>query len=260
MRDRSIKEIEWLLKSVTDPDDPFLTECRNDSRKGVQNLLDRWARAYGRKRKLEEKWRDMCSFEWKAREQGKTLIAGIDEVGRGPLAGPVVAAAVILPEGAKILGLDDSKKISERKREEYFEEIMEMAISVGVGIVHCDVIDDINIYNAAKRAMQEALSQLQPQPDHLLIDAMELPVKISQESIIKGDSRSVSISAASIIAKVTRDRLMTDYDRQYPQYGFKKNMGYGTEAHLKALRTWGPTPWHRRSFAPVRDVINNSSV
>ena len=182
------------------------------------------------------------------REQGFSLIAGIDEVGRGPLAGPVVASAVILPETFYLPGLNDSKKISEAKRELFYETIMEEAIAVGTGIVHNEEIDEINIYEATKKAMITAVAQLSQQPDHLLIDAMKLDLPIPQLSIIKGDAKSVSIAAASIVAKVTRDRMMKEYAKEYPHYGFDKNMGYGTSAHLDALHAYGLTPWHRKKF------------
>ncbi len=254
-KSKSIKEISELLRNVQHPNDPFLQICSEDERKGVINLVKKWHRAYEQQEKLEAKWQAMREFEQVAWGEGYEFIAGVDEVGRGPLAGPVVAAAVILPRSYKLLGLDDSKKVNEAKRNAFYEEIMREAIAVGVGIMDQSVIDDINIYEATKKAMQAAIQQLKQQPDYLLIDAMKLPLAIPQQSIIKGDARSVSISAASIVAKVTRDRLMYEYDELYPQYGFKNNMGYGTKEHLAALREYGPTPWHRRSFAPVKEII-----
>jgi len=176
-------------------------------------------------------------------------VAGIDEAGRGPLAGPVVAAAVILPKHIELLGVNDSKKIPEAKREYLFDEIKKQAISVGVGIVDNDVIDDINILNATKLAMKMAVEQLEPQPEILLIDAVQLAdISIKQESIIKGDAKSISIAAASIIAKVTRDRMIKEYDEKYPQYGFASHKGYGTKQHTDAIRAYGPTEFHRKTF------------
>lgn len=177
------------------------------------------------------------------------LIAGIDEVGRGPLAGPVMAGAVILPEDHPILYLNDSKKLTEKKREELYEVIMKEAVAVGIGMASEKRIDEINILNATYEAMREAIGKLSPGPDVLLNDAVKIPgVAIRQVPIIKGDAKSVSIAAASIIAKVTRDRLMTEYDKIYPGYGFAKNKGYGTAEHIAAIKEMGPCPIHRRSF------------
>ena len=176
-------------------------------------------------------------------------ICGMDEVGRGPLAGPVVASAVILPKDCDILYINDSKKLSEKKREMLFDEIMEKAVAVGIGIVGPERIDEINILQATYEAMREAIHKLDVQPDLLLNDAVKIPgVDIPQVSIIKGDAKSASIGAASIIAKVTRDRMMVEYDRIFPEYGFAANKGYGTAVHIAALKELGPTPIHRRSF------------
>lgn len=176
-------------------------------------------------------------------------IAGVDEVGRGPLAGPVVAAAVILPPDFDLLGVNDSKKLSEKRREELFDQIMDRAVAVSIGMRDQQVIDDINILNATKQAMADAIRGLDPQPDIVLIDALELDdIAIPQRGIVKGDAKSVSIAAASIIAKVTRDRMMVDYAAQYPGYAFEKNKGYGTKAHYEGLDRLGTCPIHRRSF------------
>lgn len=176
-------------------------------------------------------------------------VCGVDEVGRGPLAGPVVAGAVILPSDCEILYINDSKKLSEKKREELYPIIMEQAISVGIGMVSPQRIDEINILQATYEAMREAIHNLSIKPDILLNDAVTIPqVDIPQVPIIKGDAKSISIGAASIIAKVTRDRMMVDYDREYPGYAFAENKGYGTAAHIAALRKLGPSPIHRRSF------------
>lgn len=176
-------------------------------------------------------------------------ICGMDEVGRGPLAGPVVASAVILPKDCDILYINDSKKLSEKKREMLFDEIMEKAVAVGIGIVGPERIDEINILQATYVAMREAIHKLDVQPDLLLNDAVKIPgVDIPQVSIIKGDAKSASIGAASIIAKVTRDRMMVEYDSIFPEYGFAANKGYGTAVHIAVLKELGPTPIHRRSF------------
>lgn len=206
---------------------------------------------------LEERLITMQTYERDLRKKGVTYIGGVDEVGRGPLAGPVTAACVVLPEDFDVLGVDDSKKLSEKKREELFDRIMEKALAWGIGMCDNRVIDEINILEATKKAMAEAVwaadRQLKEKGlagvQHLLIDAVTLKaVNIPQTSIIKGDANSLSIAAASIIAKVTRDRLMTEYHRQYPFYGFDSNKGYGTKAHYEGIDKYGITPIHRKTF------------
>lgn len=199
--------------------------------------------------------RDNYYFERKLREQGITLVAGVDEVGRGPLVGPVVAACVILPEDFSLDGLTDSKKLSEKKRDYYYDEIMRQAVSVGVGIISEKKIDEVNIYEATKLAMKEAISKCNIQPEHILIDAMPLSLDIPTTSIIKGDFKSITISAASVIAKVTRDRMLDELDKKYPMYDFKDNKGYPTKKHLEAIEEYGIIPEHRRSYGPVRDYL-----
>ena len=190
----------------------------------------------------------MKEYEHKYENEYK-LIAGIDEVGRGPFAGPVYAAAVILPRDEEILYLNDSKKLSEKKREELYDVIMEKAVAVGIGYRDNKRIDEINILQATFEAMRDAVANLKEKPDLLLNDAVIIPmINIEQVKIIKGDAKSVSIAAASIVAKVTRDRYMAGLDKEYPGYGFAKNKGYGTAEHIKALKELGPTPVHRRSF------------
>ena len=186
-------------------------------------------------------------------------VIGVDEAGRGPLAGPVVAAAVILPKNCKIKGLNDSKKIPKKKHEEIFQAVKENALAIGIGVIDNQVIDQVNIYEATKLAMKEAISQLDPQPEHLLIDAMKLDLPISQTSIIKGDANSLSIAAASIIAKVTRDKIMANYDQEFPGYDFSQNAGYGTAKHLEGLEKHGVTPIHRTSFEPIKTIISETS-
>lgn len=199
--------------------------------------------------------RDNYYFERKLREQGITLVAGVDEVGRGPLVGPVVAACVILPEEFSLEGLTDSKKLSEKKREYFYDEIMRQAVSVGVGIISEKKIDEVNIYEATKLAMKEAISKCNIQPEHILIDAMPLSLDIPTTSIIKGDFKSITISAASVMAKVTRDRMLDELDKKYPMYDFKDNKGYPTKKHLEAIEEYGIIPEHRRSYGPVRDYL-----
>jgi len=200
--------------------------------------------------KLEaEKKRMYDMFSYEREHDGCAFICGIDEVGRGPFAGPVVAGAVILPRDCDILYLNDSKKLSEKKREELYDVIMEKALSVGLGFVDNERIDEINILNATYEAMRQAISKLSHKPDILLNDAVTIPgVDIPQVPIIKGDAKSASIAAASIVAKVTRDRLMVEMDKKYPGYDFAANKGYGTAVHIEGLKKLGPCPIHRRSF------------
>jgi ribonuclease HII len=203
---------------------------------------------------------DPLSFERSARASGFTCIAGLDEAGRGPLAGPVVAAAVVLPDGLLIQGLTDSKQVTKQERERLFDLIREQSVCYGIGIVDERTIDDVNILQATIIAMEWALESLLPQPDYLLIDALTLPrVSIPQKPLIKGDCRSHSIAAASILAKVTRDRLMLELHDKFPQYNFQKHKGYGTREHLSMLRKHGPCEAHRRSFHPVAQILRDES-
>ena len=252
----TIKEIKELLATVKELDSPIFLELEKDTRSGVQKEIIK--RKKNIQVELDENLRleNMLTYEKDLYKQGLTLIAGVDEVGRGPLAGPVVAAAVILPQGCKIKGLNDSKKIPKKKHLEVFQAVQNQALSIGIGIIDNQVIDQVNIYEATKLAMKEAISQLSLQPQHLLIDAMKLDLPISQTSIIKGDANSLSIAAASIIAKVTRDELMKDYDSQFPGYDFTANAGYGTAKHLEGLTKLGVTPIHRTSFEPVKSLVS----
>lgn len=198
----------------------------------------------------------MLEFESELYEKGVNVICGIDEVGRGPLIGPVVAAAVVLPKGYFHKDIKDSKKLTEKKRNVLYDEIVSKAVSIGIGIVNEDVIDKINIYEATKVAMKEALNNLSVVPEHVLIDAMKLDIGIPSTSIIKGDAKSESIAAASIIAKVTRDRMLMEMDLEFPMYDLQNNKGYGTKKHLEALKKYGACKYHRKSFKPVSDVIS----
>lgn len=202
-----------------------------------------------RLKKQRERLAEMQQYENKLRSEGVTYIAGVDEVGRGPLAGPVVTAAVILPADFDLLGVDDSKKLTEKRREELFEQIKERAVCYRIGMADNHRIDEINILEATKEAMEQAIVGLDIKPEHILIDALTLKtVDIPQTGIIKGDAASVSIAAASILAKVTRDRMMVEYHEKYPYYAFDKNKGYGTKAHYAGLDGHGACPWHRMSF------------
>lgn len=222
-------------------------EYANDNRASVVSLIAKYKKQEEKRNKERARLKEMRIYENKYAEY--SFICGIDEVGRGPLAGPVMAAAVILPKDCEILYLNDSKKLSEKKREELYDEIMEKATAVGIGYAGPERIDEINILQATYEAMRMAIQNLKVQPDLLLNDAVTIPgVDVKQVPIIKGDAKSVSIAAASVIAKVTRDRLMTEYDKMFPGYGFASNKGYGSAAHIEALKEQGPTPIHRASF------------
>ena len=251
----TIKEIKATLEDVTDLADPCWADFEADSRSGVQKAVFQRKKAIQAEEAEDKRLESMLRYEKEIYAQGFQVIAGIDEVGRGPLAGPVVAAAVILPKGCKIKHLNDSKKIPKSKHVAIYHEVMEQAVAVGIGIKDAKIIDQVNIYEATKLAMLEALGKLDPAPQHLLIDAMKLDTPIPQQSIIKGDANSLSIAAASIVAKVTRDRLMADYDQTYPGYGFAKNAGYDTAEHLTGLERLGITPIHRKSFEPIKSLI-----
>jgi len=253
----TIKEIKEQLANIQRLDDPLLAELEQDSRSGVIQAIAKRKREIQKRIDEDERLEGMLAYEKECYARGIELIAGVDEVGRGPLAGPVVAAAVILPKACKIPGLNDSKKIPKYKHKEIYEAVLQNAIAIGIGIKDNHVIDQVNIYEATKLAMMEAIGQLEPQPQHLLIDAMKLDLPIPQTSIIKGDANSLSIAAASIVAKVTRDQMMEEFDREYPGYDFAQNAGYGTAKHLAGLDKLGVTPIHRRSFEPVKSMCED---
>lgn len=248
MSKESIKEIDVRLKEAEgDAREQLMAEYASDDRAGVQKLLEKYRKQ--KEKLLAEKERLAKMRKYEEKYADHALICGIDEVGRGPLAGPVVAGAVILPKDCEILYLNDSKKLSAAKRDALYEEIMDKAVAVGLGMASPARIDEINILQATYEAMRQAIGNLKVTPDLLLNDAVTIPeVLIPQVPIIKGDAKSVSIAAASIVAKVTRDRLMEEYDEVLPGYGFASNKGYGSAEHIKALQTLGPTPIHRRSF------------
>jgi ribonuclease HII len=245
----NVKEIEIAL--FKDPS--MLVDCQNDSRQGVRRLADRLIK-YQQAQALEEaRVQELLVEEKKLWQKGFLLLAGIDEAGRGPLAGPVVAAACILPTRFDLPGLNDSKALTESKREKLFSQIQTQAIDYAIGSAEPAEIDVLNILQATKLAMKRAVEGLTVRPHHLLIDALTLPaVNLPQLPLVRGDQLSASIAAASILAKVTRDRLMVELDTLYPEYTFSKNKGYGTSEHMKVLRRLGPCPLHRRSFAPVK--------
>ena len=202
----------------------------------------------------------MLEYESELYNNGINLIAGVDEVGRGPLIGPVVACACILPKGFYHKDIKDSKKLSEKKRNEMYKVILDNAISIGIGVVSESVIDEVNIYEATKIAMKKAIDNLNVKPEHILIDAMKLDIDIPSTSIIKGDAKSESIASASIVAKVTRDAMLDLMDTEYPMYDLKHNKGYGTKKHMEALKKYGACKYHRKSFGPVKSVLSENGV
>lgn len=248
-----IAEVKELLAG--EPTEQQLAELAQDERSGVQKLV---ASYYKRQEKLhaaKQKFYEMQAFERECYAAGQQLVAGVDEAGRGPLAGPLVIAAVILPQDVFINGLNDSKQLSAAKRDLLYEEIMAKALDIEVNIVSVSNIDELNIYAATQQGMAQVIENLHCKPQTALIDAMPLRLPdIEVKSIIHGDALSVSIAAASIIAKVTRDRIMERLDEVYPAYGFVHNKGYGSAAHMQALAEQGATRWHRRSYEPVKSM------
>ncbi|PWK12747.1 ribonuclease HII [Tumebacillus permanentifrigoris] len=249
---------DWLQTNT--PSTRQIKTISQDERAGVRKLIESYLREQKRLTVEAARQERMWSYERRAGEQGFLRVAGIDEAGRGPLAGPVVAAAVILPEQIDLPGLNDSKQVKENVRDQLYDLICAQAVAYGVGIVDVDYIDRHNILQGTFEASRRALAQLEAQfglvPDYLLTDFLKIPgVTQPYEAIVKGDSSSYSIAAASILAKVTRDRLMVEYAAQYPQYGFARNKGYGSPDHLAALEEHGPCPLHRTSFAPVAQKL-----
>ena len=244
----SIGEIKDEFQAASGEELPeIIRRYETDQRSGVRRLAENAERKLAALENEKERIEKLRIYEKKYGEY--EFICGIDEAGRGPLAGPVVAGAVILPKDCRILYINDSKKLTEKKREELYDIIVEKAVSYGIGYASPKRIDEINILQATYEAMREAVAKLTSKPDLLLNDAVMIPgVEIRQIPIIKGDAKSITIGAASILAKVTRDRLMKEYDKVFPEYGFGGNKGYGSAAHIEALKKYGPTPIHRRSF------------
>ncbi len=245
------EKISAVKKRFEDADEntvkELIAEYAASDKAGIIKLVEKYRKQLDMLQAERERVENMLAFEKEYSMYSN--ICGIDEAGRGPLAGPVVAAAVILPKDARLLYVNDSKQLSEKKREELYDVIMREAVSVGVGIASPERIDEINILQADYEAMRDAVSQLTPQPDLLLNDAVIIPqLTMKQISIIKGDAKSLSIASASIIAKVTRDRLMYEYDKMYPEYGFTSNKGYGSKTHIAAIKEHGACPIHRKTF------------
>ena len=255
----TIKDIKEALAQIDCLDDDRWDLYASDIRIGVQKAIVQRKKAIQAEIDEDVRLETMLRYEKELYQKGYQAIAGIDEVGRGPLAGPVVTACVILPKDCKIRHLNDSKKIPKKHHEEIYEEVLARALGVGIGIVDNDTIDRVNIYEATKLGMLQAIEQLKGEvtkPDYLLIDAMQLDTPIPQLSLIKGDANSLSIAAASIVAKVTRDRMMAEYAKEYPGYAFDKNVGYSTKDHLAGLKQYGFTPIHRKSFEPIKSMLS----
>jgi len=252
IQEMTVSDIKTYVTTTRPINEATIQLLEKDPRAGVQSLAKQ-VRQRQKNLSIENaRLEKMCELENKLRERGFLHIAGVDEAGRGPLAGPVIAAAVIFPPNTRINGLNDSKKLSEQKRELLFEQIQKTALTIGVGEASPEEIDNLNIRNATHLAMRRALDQLSPAPDQVLIDGNALPEsRFKEMAIVGGDRKSISISAASIIAKVTRDRMMVKYDQDYPEYGFAGHKGYGSAEHLAALQQNGASPIHRRSFAGV---------
>lgn len=252
----SIKEVKELLNDIQDLQTLEASEWNQDERKGVQQAISRRKKQLEKEAAMIAHYKEMTQYEAAIlQEQPDAVICGIDEVGRGPLAGPVVACAVILNADHAYYGLDDSKKVSAAKRQTLAEALLEGTAAYAYGKASPEEIDDLNIYQATQVAMMRAIENLAIPPTHLLIDAMELPLDITQSSIIKGDAKSVSIAAASILAKEHRDAYMHQLAEQYPGYDFEHNVGYGTKAHLEGIQQFGVIPEHRKSFEPIKSIV-----
>lgn len=252
---KTVKEIRNLLDQVVSVDDPLLITLSSDQRKGVQQAIAYAKRRIKRKEKAKAAFQKRFLYEKHYWSEGNIYVAGMDEVGRGPLAGPVVTCAVILSPDFDLVPVTDSKQLTRHERESLYLRIVNEAVEVSIAVNDHRAIDQLNIYAATQQAMLRAVEQLHHQPSRLIVDAVPLQTSIPQTTLIKGDQKSISVAAASIVAKEYRDHLMRDYDRLYPQYGFAQNMGYGTASHLAALRKYGPCPIHRHSFAPVQKYL-----
>lgn len=252
----SIRSIKELIDSFQTIEELQATDLLKDERKGVQKLIQQFEKRLALAEQLRQEHLARLTMERELRKQGFQYIAGIDEVGRGPLAGPVVTAAVILPEDCDaLMGVNDSKQLNHEKRAHFVDLIKATALAYSITVTSVAEIDQFNIYEATRRSMLASVQKLTLQPDFLLLDAMKIDSPLPQASIIKGDQRSLTIAAASILAKEYRDQLMIDYGKIYPEFGFEKHMGYGTKTHLDALAEFGYTPIHRQSFSPVAQTL-----
>ncbi|PID16480.1 ribonuclease HII [Sporosarcina sp. P34] len=250
----TIQQIKNQLAELQEPND-WLTELEADSRKGVQQAISQWRTRYEKKQAIVQEFQKKIAFDDSYRSSRVVLVAGIDEAGRGPLAGPVVTAAVILPEDCTaLIGLDDSKKVSKEKREQFARLIKEQAVAYAIHVQPVKVIDELNIYQATKESMERAISELPVVPHVVIADAMNLQTACLCYSVVKGDEKSLTIAAASILAKTTRDALMNELHEEFPWYGFNENAGYGTAKHLQGLEMHGLCEHHRKSFEPIKTM------
>ncbi|WP_367341681.1 ribonuclease HII [Limosilactobacillus sp.] len=252
---KTVKQIRDLLKQVSSTEDPLFLSLKADDRRGVQQALQSTRRRLKRQEAAQAAFRKRFAYEKALWSHGNQYVAGMDEVGRGPLAGPVVTCAVILNPDFDLVAVTDSKQLTRHERESLYLKIVNEAVEVSIAVNDRQTIDQLNIYAATQQAMLRSVAHLHHRPSHLIVDAVPLKTPIPQTTLIKGDQKSISVAAASIVAKEYRDHLMRDYDRLYPEYGFAQNMGYGTAQHLKALQQYGATPIHRRSFAPVKKYL-----
>lgn len=251
MSKQTVSEVRALLATIDNLTDPRLAELAADDRKGVQAALRQHQRRVERQQAARQAFQQRFNYERQLWQSGCRYVAGMDEVGRGPLAGPVVTCAVILDPDFDLIGVTDSKQLTRHEREQLYLRIVDEAVEVSIAVNDRETIDRLNIYAATQDAMMRAVRNLNHRPDHLIVDAVPLPFDCPQTTLIKGDQKSISVAAASIVAKEYRDHLMKDYDRVYPGYGFAENMGYGTKEHLAGLACLGACPIHRRSFNPV---------
>ncbi|WP_295731640.1 ribonuclease HII [uncultured Limosilactobacillus sp.] len=251
----SVADIKDQLKSVTSLTDPLVQRLQSDSRKGVQTALHQLERRLDKRAAAMQAFEQRFKYERALWNAGNRYVAGMDEVGRGPLAGPVVTCAVILNPDFDLIEVTDSKMLSRKERERLYLRIVDEAVEISIAVNSSSVIDRLNIYRATQEAMKRSVNELHHQPDHLIVDAVPLDLPIPQTTLIKGDQKSISVAAASIVAKEYRDHLMADYARLYPGYDFEHNMGYGTKQHLIGLQKYGATPIHRKTFAPVSNFL-----
>lgn len=253
----SVNQIKQHLSSVDlDKIPEAIKIYLEDERISVKKLIEQYQKKYIKYQNELQRIKEISKYETELYQKGKTFIAGIDEVGRGPLAGPVMTCAVILPKDCNVLGINDSKKLSASQRENICIQLKKIAIDISISKVEADEIDKINILQSVYKSMKQSVNNLNTKPDIVLVDAVSIPdINVEQLSIVKGDAKSISIAAASIIAKVTRDKLMDEYSKKYPEYGFERNKGYGTKEHIDAIKEYGLCPIHRRTFVKNLEVM-----
>lgn len=253
----SVNQIKQHLSSVDlDKIPEAIKIYLEDERISVKKLIEQYQKKYIKYQNELQRIKEISKYETELYQKGKTFIAGIDEVGRGPLAGPVMTCAVILPKDCNVLGINDSKKLSASQRENICIQLKKIAIDISISKLEADEIDKINILQSVYKSMKQSVNNLNTKPDIVLVDAVSIPnINVEQLSIVKGDAKSISIAAASIIAKVTRDKLMDEYSKKYPEYGFERNKGYGTKEHIDAIKEYGLCPIHRRTFVKNLEVL-----